>query len=235
MLGYSHAVSGALVWLAAAPAASIALSHPLTPGELAAGTIVCAGAALVPDLDHPQATVARTFGPPSMALAKFVNLVSGGHRHGTHTLLFAILFGAFCQFLVWLFGDWGAWGTVFVLSAFAIRGLNIVPPKASGGIKTLVILGESALLVYLLSQTTLGWWWVGLAAGIGCVTHCLGDSCTPERVPWFLPISKKRLGVGIIARTGNATETKIVTPIMMLIVIWLIYIRFYHLIPLPWN
>lgn len=43
MLGRNHALSGAVAWLAVAPAAT-----DLPAGELAVGGLVCAGAALAP-------------------------------------------------------------------------------------------------------------------------------------------------------------------------------------------
>jgi membrane-bound metal-dependent hydrolase YbcI (DUF457 family) len=98
MLGYSHATSGALVWLATAPALSQALTGaPMSAPELAAGTVICAGAALLPDLDHPQATIAHTFGPVSHVASKLTFILSGGHRQGTHSLLFSVGFGLFAM------------------------------------------------------------------------------------------------------------------------------------------
>ena len=96
MLGFSHATSGALGWFLAAPAVANLIGQPLTAPELAVGAVACAGAALIPDLDHPQATIAWTFGPISKAAARLTALLAGGHRQGTHSLLFSIGFGAFC-------------------------------------------------------------------------------------------------------------------------------------------
>ena len=46
--------------------------NALTPAEFVAGAIVCAGAAMLPDLDHPSATIAQTFGPITWGLSKAV-------------------------------------------------------------------------------------------------------------------------------------------------------------------
>lgn len=225
MLGYSHAVSGAVGWLVIAPPVSHMLNAPLNIGALAAGTLACAGAALIPDLDHPQATIAYTFGPISHGVAKMTRVIFGGHRMGTHSLLFALGLGAVCQILVapgWL---WPAWIIMFLLSAFAIRGLNLVPPHASGFIKSTVILIEAGLLTYGLSRLpTFGWQWLGSAVFLGCILHCIGDSLTPERVPWLWP-KRSRYGVPIIAHTGNFTETKIITPIMLVALILLLWLE----------
>jgi membrane-bound metal-dependent hydrolase YbcI (DUF457 family) len=41
-----------------------------------------AGAAVLPDIGHPDSSIARSFGPGTRAFA----WVSGGHRHGTHII-----------------------------------------------------------------------------------------------------------------------------------------------------
>ncbi|MUN41447.1 metal-dependent hydrolase [Actinomadura litoris] len=85
MLGKTHALSGAMMFgVLAVPAAPVAhLSLP----ELALGTVVCAGAAMLPDIDHRESHVARTLGPLSRGLACAVAWVAGGHRRGVHSLV----------------------------------------------------------------------------------------------------------------------------------------------------
>ena len=51
MMGPSHALSGAAVWLAGSWTLSYLDIYQSTPLELAVGTAVCAGGALLPDLD----------------------------------------------------------------------------------------------------------------------------------------------------------------------------------------
>src|SRR4051794_22293252 len=113
MMGPSHALSGAAVWLAGSWALeATAAINPQTPLELAVGTAVCAGGALLPDLDlsgrvttgQGGATVAHTFGRVTMFLAEVIEKFSlgvynvtrlrrdpprhNGHRTLTHTLVF---------------------------------------------------------------------------------------------------------------------------------------------------
>lgn len=90
MLALTHALSGAALWLVAAPLVAPAASA----GQLAVGSAVAAGWALAPDLDHPDATVARRLGPPGQALARLVAAVADGHRGGTHSLLAVALAAA---------------------------------------------------------------------------------------------------------------------------------------------
>ncbi|HEY1180040.1 MAG TPA: metal-dependent hydrolase, partial [Phytomonospora sp.] len=51
MMGPTHAVSGAAIWLAGSAIADAVYNVQQTPAELMVGTIVCAGGALLPDLD----------------------------------------------------------------------------------------------------------------------------------------------------------------------------------------
>ncbi|HEY9472229.1 MAG TPA: metal-dependent hydrolase, partial [Mycobacteriales bacterium] len=120
-MGRTHALSGAVGMLAVTPAVA-ALAPSLTPHgpvALAAGTVVAAGAALLPDLDHPRATVARSLGPVTGALSKVVAAVSGGHRQATHSvagvLLAAGLFG-----VAGSAGGWWAWVPVTLLAGLAV-------------------------------------------------------------------------------------------------------------------
>lgn len=84
MMGRTHALTGAAAFTAAAiPTGRVV---PLHPAEIVLGAVVTAGAAVLPDLDHPGAGVSRTFGPFTRAAARLVGWVSGGHRNGTHSL-----------------------------------------------------------------------------------------------------------------------------------------------------
>jgi membrane-bound metal-dependent hydrolase YbcI (DUF457 family) len=89
MLGRTHALSGAVV----GAAVGLTATH-LTPGPLAVGVVLTAGAAVLPDIDHPDATCARSFGFITQAFAWVIEHVSGGHRHGTHSLVGIAAFSA---------------------------------------------------------------------------------------------------------------------------------------------
>ncbi|MFD4974765.1 metal-dependent hydrolase, partial [Streptomyces sp. NPDC058424] len=92
MMGHSHAVSGALLFAGTAPYVPPLVLHThLAPQEILMGTVLCAGAALLPDLDHHDGTIANFLGPVSKVLCRFVAWISGGHRHATHSLFFVIL------------------------------------------------------------------------------------------------------------------------------------------------
>lgn len=99
MMGYGHALMGGAAFLGVVSTSSLALgAAPMPLGVEALGALICAGAALAPDLDHHDATIAhsipsamimgRTIIPsPTRALARVVERASGGHRHYTHSLI----------------------------------------------------------------------------------------------------------------------------------------------------
>lgn len=138
MMGPGHAVSGAAAGLYAATLARDLGLLDIGPAATLTGAALCAGAALLPDLDHPNATVAKAFGPASVALARGTNAVSaavygltktgvdedrdGGHRGLTHTTVFAVVLGGLVAVLADVLP-----GSVpvllFVLLVLALRGL----------------------------------------------------------------------------------------------------------------
>jgi len=138
MMGAGHAVSGAAAGLYAATLARDLGLLDIGPAATLTGAALCAGAALLPDLDHPNATIAKAFGPASVALAHSTNAVSsavyrytktgvdedrdGGHRGLTHTLAFAVVLGGLIAALV---DVWPLLTPVllFVLLVLALRGL----------------------------------------------------------------------------------------------------------------
>src|SRR5882724_8016011 len=100
--GPTHAISGLLTWSAVTALATDHAIGQLSPRAWVVGAVLSTGAALLPDLDHPQSTVSRTFGSISQGFSSGMNAVShgiyrltrtrrdsnrdGGHRGLTHTL-----------------------------------------------------------------------------------------------------------------------------------------------------
>lgn len=87
MMGRAHALSGIAFSLAPAAAIPAAVGYGVLPSMAVFLAAVCGGAAVLPDIDHPDASVSKTFGPATWVLSKVVNGVSGGHRNGTHSAL----------------------------------------------------------------------------------------------------------------------------------------------------
>ena len=91
MMGYSHTVSAAAGWLVLSELGVIQI--PNTP-TLIVTTLACAGAGVLPDIDHHNGSIARSIPPVSGWIARIVGLISGGHRKGTHSILGIIAFWA---------------------------------------------------------------------------------------------------------------------------------------------
>src|SRR5271166_4100763 len=125
MMGKGHVAVGAAEFLCFGRLAASVVGQSMSPVELACGALVAGGVALVPDLDCPQATIARALGPVSHALSVGVNKLAGGHRRGTHSLVAAVLvtFGLSLA----LFGSAGryaAFGVVFLATSLVLRLLT---------------------------------------------------------------------------------------------------------------
>lgn len=111
VMGPTHAMSGAAAWLTAAAFGGGALASIASggPAVITVGSIVCAGAALAPDIDSHSATVVRSFGAFGKLMHALVNAISvsvytmtatkydspksNGHRTLFHTTLMAIIVG----------------------------------------------------------------------------------------------------------------------------------------------
>lgn len=90
MMGHNHAISGAAAWVAVAASTNhfpgLGLVQ-IEPWQVLTGAVVCAGAALLPDADHHNATIAHSVPVIGGAVAGAAGKLSGGHRHGMHSLL----------------------------------------------------------------------------------------------------------------------------------------------------
>lgn len=215
VLGFTHAASGVSAWLAVTTLAGDRIpGGPLPATQVGLGVIVCAGAGLLPDLDHPQASVARTFGPVSAAASRLVNVVAGGHRQATHSIAAAVLAGLGAQAAAWA-GGWAVWIVVFVLAGLGFRVLNLVPPGCPAGARHFVALAQAAAVVWVAAAVGVhAWAWLGLCVFIGCVAHLVGDSLTAGGVPWCYPW-KHRFSLPVIGHTGNWVETRIAAPLII--------------------
>ncbi len=195
MMGGHHAAMGAAGWVALTSGAAYALHiYPCSPLGVAAGALVCAGAALLPDADHHNATIANSLPPISEVICRGIGKISGGHRHGTHSLLGVLTFGV----LAWLIGlvhltvpglgsvAIGAGVAGLVLVAFAAQALKLT----RGG-----WLGSWTLGLIVASFVTAAapteWYWLPSAVGLGCSIHLIGDALTTGGVPFLWPWTPK--------------------------------------------
>lgn len=224
MMGHTHALAGAAAWLGLVPFLAD-YGMKMTPGEIVAGSVVCAGAALLPDIDHHDGSIANAFGPITHVLCRGVAKISGGHRHATHSLLFVLLaaFGAdmLADHLrpVW-------WVVLFLLIGLGLRGVGIHVPEREHFNVVLngaIAAGVTYVMVGMhfagpgidlhVAHYVLGW--AGLAVGLGCFMHVLTDCLTPEGCPVFWPLPT-RFEIPIVPRTNGVMEKWVVTPILTL-------------------
>ncbi|WP_067498738.1 metal-dependent hydrolase [Actinoplanes sp. TFC3] len=217
MMGPSHALSGAAVWLAGSWALDYFAGYEQSPLAVAIGTTVCAGGALLPDLDlsgkvtrnQGGATVARTFGVFSLFIAEVVEKVSlgiytatklskdprrnNGHRTFTHTLPFAALVGWGTTTLATSYGKWAVVGIIFFMAGLALRGLFDEWAERAGW----VIITISAAAIAWFTAANLpgerGYPMLGAAVAVGCVVHLFGDMITKNGVPilWPIPLNRR--------------------------------------------
>jgi membrane-bound metal-dependent hydrolase YbcI (DUF457 family) len=238
MMGHTHALTGAIAWLGLAPPLAALpllnessrfietgiMATALGPTELIAGTIICAGAAMLPDLDHPSATIAQTFGPVTWMLSKAVSWASGGHRGATHSLAFAVAIGFGAHFLANTYPI-GRDIMVVLLIGLALRALGIgIPGKKLGS--ALVNIGITAGLYAVFLSQGVGYAWLGLAVGIGSFTHVVGDCMTERGCPVLWPLSVKFLlpwKIGI--KTGRKFEQKFLAPVLSVAIVGLLFWR----------
>jgi membrane-bound metal-dependent hydrolase YbcI (DUF457 family) len=213
MMGHTHVLSGAVAFLAVAgPLSEHVL--PLGPAAVAVGTLVAAGAAMLPDLDHHNGTIANAFGPISRLLCRLVAALSGGHRHGTHSLIGAAVFTGLA-----LYAGRDRWAftvALWLCMGLAVRGLWRRPKNRPNGrfdyrdIAGLVHAAVAFLAAYQIAHSSIDLTVVPWAIAIGYLTHLTGDSLTEQGVPWLGP-APHRYRIASID-TGKAVETWVVVP-----------------------
>ena len=191
-MGAHHAITGAAAWVAITASAPYLTTgiDPLGPVGVFTGTLVCAGAALLPDIDHPNSTISHSIPGVGSAFAKVVETTSGGHRHGVHSLLAAgvALAGSLLVNLIVVrtahFGaiQIGAGLSTMALIAFALKALKLT----RGGFLLPWFVGAlvaAGILLWSPQQIA----WLPIAVTVGFVVHLLGDGLTVEGVPFLWP------------------------------------------------
>jgi membrane-bound metal-dependent hydrolase YbcI (DUF457 family) len=237
MMGPSHALSGAAVWLAGSWALDYFDQYHQSPLQIAVGTAVCAGGALLPDLDMSGrvtarkggATVAHTFGRASLFVAEVLEKFSlvvydatrmkhdphrhNGHRTFTHTLPFTVATGFLTTWACAVGGKWAVIGILFVMLGLALRGLLHTWAKRAGWVPITIVSGAAAYGAFLYLPADRGYPLLGVAVGIGCLVHLLGDMITSAGVPvlWPIPLGRrmwKMVGVpnAIAVSVGGRVE-----------------------------
>lgn len=229
MLGRDHALSGAVAF------AALASSLHAGQAYLAAGVVLTAGAGVLPDIDHPDSTISRSFGFLTEWFAWLVDRVSGGHRHGTHSLLGIAVFTA----AAYGAGRFQLSGPRSIATGNLMFSWHIVPAALmlallySAALRALRIGGHhgdllgiaaAAVTCYTgadLTQLTVGSWHVPLlaaATGLGCAAHIAGDELTHGGCPLFWPVSMHEFHLlprPLQITTAKLCETWVVFPLLV--------------------
>lgn len=218
MMGRTHAMCGAAAMLTALSITGPHHSSPtsLTPATIAVATLTAAGAALLPDLDHPHSTISRSLGPISRLLSNLTTAISGGHRHATHSLLGLIAATLIAGALLHLDPTVLAVAIGF-LTALGAGSLGITSGRPTrlllvGGVLAATMLGFSVGV-----ETSILPW----AIGIGIATHIVTDMLTGDGVALLHPW-RCRIGIGALT-TGGTIEKFLIAPsvaIMIVVQLW---------------
>lgn len=239
MMGVNHAMSGAVVGLAVAGFGPGLVGAEATAGTVLTFAATTAGAALLPDLDHPSSIATRRFSAASCLASRLVRPLSalvykatrtdqdrgtGAHRGLTHTVLGAVALGAAVSLASATVGTPVLVGTLFVCLALAIKGLDALVP----GPPSLAIAAGLTVAIdqYLPGGTAGTAGWLGGAVTFGMLVHMLGDAVTESGAPllWPLRIRGRRwYPVGILRplrfRTGGPVEVLLVAPALLVAVL----------------
>ncbi|MDA8320706.1 MAG: metal-dependent hydrolase [Actinomycetota bacterium] len=207
-LGHTHALSGLL----AGTAVGLYLTH-LPPARLALFAGITAGAAVLPDIDHPESSLAHSFGFLTKAVAWLVGRISGGHRHLTHAVLGVAGFTELARLAVSHRRDTaGAVGLGVLLAVILASGLYAM--RVTGHGADVLAIGGAAAMVVTGTGLTL----VAVAVGVGCSVHVIGDMLTEEGCPLLFPLSgyRFRLLPGPLAfTTGTFPELWVLDPALL--------------------
>lgn len=224
MMGRAHTLSGAAVWAVSAPAIATTTGlFTLTPLTWVAGSLLCAGAALAPDLDHPgNSSASNSIKPITGWLSQLVHLVSFGHRKGTHSFV-GIAIATLITLLVARTGTIGAFIMAFFLAAFTAKALGVGRLFPKGLFRTLSISTLSLIAAAATIAVADGNYGFLIAAvAIGTFVHVVGDCITVAGVPWLFPLTSRSFRIATLS-AGGPTERYILTPLFILVFVWGIY------------
>jgi membrane-bound metal-dependent hydrolase YbcI (DUF457 family) len=203
MMGKTHALTGVAIGVGITYIISMPVMTAIT------GTLICAGAALLPDIDHNRSTVSSTYGPITKLFSWIVNSLTGGHRRGTHSI---VGIG-----VIWLVAERGVihrddpWGqvTLCIMMILCFAGV-IRLLKIPGWLDDVAPI---PIVIGLVCLTDLPMEIVPPAILIGCAVHVLGDVVTKSGCPLYWPVSKKNVKLALFVTNGKV-ERWIVTPLV---------------------
>lgn len=224
MMGRQHCASALLAGV------GLAACVPSAPWPIRAlVVVVTGGAGLLPDLDHPSATAARSLGLLTKLIARGVDTVSlavyhatrspgdaasrhSGHRLLTHTWPGCLLAGVIAGLLVLVSPIAGA-----VLCGL-LGGLMALGIRQAG----FPIAAVTSVVAWFTLDQHSGWsWLVPVAVLLGCVVHTLGDWLTNSGVPLLWPMASqgkrwRLVTAPVTFAAGDHIEKNLVAPLLVI-------------------
>lgn len=201
MNGATHATSGLAVGL---------WTSEVAPGSGPVGVVVwagtVAGAAIIPDIDHPKSKATTMWGPVTSVPTGWLRRVVK-HRGVTHHPVVAVAVTLVAVGLAAVHPVTAAL-VVAVITGLVLTGLDhLLPGNTSRPITNFVLSWTAAAAV-----SVTGWdvWWLPLAAAVGVLTHIAGDALTKNGL------------LGLI-RTGGLAERVIHGLLVLAIVAWAVH------------
>ncbi|MGH3166293.1 MAG: metal-dependent hydrolase [Trebonia sp.] len=231
MLGRDHALSGALVLAALAPVLHLPVEI------LPAGVVLGAGAGVLPDIDHPDSSISRTFGFLTEGFSWLIHKLSGGHRHGTHSIIGIAVFTAGAYAAGALQAVHASHGWVVDHKTFTwdvLPALLYMALLYSSALRALHIgghhgdlFGIAAAAATIFTGADLArfhlWHWsvplLALATGLGCAAHIAGDELTHGGCPILWPVSQHEFHLlprPLQITTAKLCETWVVFPLLVI-------------------
>lgn len=215
-LGHTHAISGLVTGLVVGVYGThvfgLGGAH-LPPGQLAMFTGLAAGAAVLPDIDHPNSSLAHSFGFLTKGFAWLIGKISGGHRHLTHAILgiagFTVLAWVAVRYRHDLAGKIGLGVFLALIIASGLYALQV----SGHGADVLAIAGALVIAI-----TGFGLALVAVAVFVGCATHVAGDMLTEEGCPLLYPFSGyhfRLLPQPLAFTTGTWPELWVLNPALV--------------------
>ena len=206
MMGRTHAASGAVAFLLAVPVLP-AVGVDLDLVSVVVGALAAAGAAMVPDLDHPGASISRAIGPITWILSRVVSKIAGGHRQATHSLVGLSVVVAI-SVAVMAIGGVAVGLLLSFLAALALAAFRWKFTRMTA-LHVLLCLAVGLILTVVgvleFSAAVLPW-----AVGLGAAAHIAGDCLTKEGCPLLWPL---RVRVSVLRlTTGGWVERFVVGP-----------------------
>lgn len=219
MRGQDHALFGL-----AAYEGALLLGHAKFnldwPGALTLGIGAAAaiGAGLAADIDEKHSISSQGAGLFG-ALARVITSAAGGHRTVTH---YPLLWVGGLSLLCWGLIGGGVSGTWLgvTLGIFVALGFPfLIGPKRRSHLGPLLDVLTIAVAVgtwWLVQHygVTAGWW-LFAALPVPYLAHMVGDTPTPQGVPWLFPLSRRRLGFNLF-HSGGSFETTVITPLLII-------------------